>query len=199
MIACHMRGSHIMTPCRMITKQKIGEGQDKGQQVVIRKVEDGQKTLPRNVWAPLGCHLTSEAQKNYFFLKYLWHSKWCNIVSLSIFLPFWTPFWALRWVIKGVLRLRFPIILRRLQRQTEEARFSGCSIRGFDEKMKCSKTYQNELKTCQNECEYYSEKESASEMPWKPCFIRVLMICGYFLARLLFKKSKMCSPNRSWL
>ena len=43
--------------------------------------------------------------------------------------------------------------------------FAGCSIRGFVEKMKCSKTCQNELKTCQNECEYYSEKESASEMP----------------------------------
>ena len=46
--------------------------------------------------------------------------------------------------------------------------------------MKCSKTYQNELKTCQNECEYYSEKESASEMPWKPCFIRASMILGLF-------------------
>ena len=44
--------------------------------------------------------------------------------------------------------------------------------------MKCSKTGQNELKTCQDECEYCSEKESDSEMPRKPCFIRVLMILG---------------------
>ena len=36
------------------------EGQDEGQKVVVRKVEDGQKTLfPRNVWGPLGCHLLS--------------------------------------------------------------------------------------------------------------------------------------------
>ena len=36
------------------------EGQDEGQKVATRKVEDGQKTLfPRNVWGPLGCHLLS--------------------------------------------------------------------------------------------------------------------------------------------
>ena len=36
------------------------EGQDEGQQVATRKVEDGQKTLfPRNVSGPLGCHLLS--------------------------------------------------------------------------------------------------------------------------------------------
>ena len=43
--------------------------------------------------------------------------------------------------------------------------FSGCNIRMVDGKMKCSKTYQNELKTCQNECDHCSEKESANEMP----------------------------------
>ena len=36
------------------------EGQDEGQKVATRKVEDGQKTLfPRNVLGPLGCHLLS--------------------------------------------------------------------------------------------------------------------------------------------
>ena len=36
------------------------DGQDEGQKVATRKVEDGQKTLfPRNVWGPLGCHLLS--------------------------------------------------------------------------------------------------------------------------------------------
>ena len=36
------------------------EGQDEGQKVATRKVEDGQKTLfPRQVWGPLGCHLLS--------------------------------------------------------------------------------------------------------------------------------------------
>ena len=36
------------------------EGQDEGQKVATRKVEDGQKTLfPKNVWGPLGCHLLS--------------------------------------------------------------------------------------------------------------------------------------------
>ena len=36
------------------------EGQDEGQKVATRKVEDGQKTLfPRNVCGPLGCHLLS--------------------------------------------------------------------------------------------------------------------------------------------
>ena len=59
--------------------------------------------------------------------------------------------------------------------------FAGCKIRRVDEKMKCSKTYQNELKTCQNECECYSEFESDSEMSSKLCFIRVLMI-----SRLIF-------------
>ena len=55
---------------------------------------------------------------------------------------------------------------------------SGCSIRGFDEKMKCSKTYQNELKTCQNEGEYYSEAEFDSDMLSKPCFIRFQLFRG---------------------
>jgi len=36
--------------------------------------------------------------------------------------------------------------------------------------MKCSKTCQNELKTCPNKCEYYSEAEFDSEMLSKPCF-----------------------------
>ena len=58
------------------------------------------------------------------------------------------------------------------------AKKSGCKIRRVDEKMKCSKTCQNELKTCQNECEYYSEAEFDSEMPSKPCFIRFLVISG---------------------
>ena len=36
------------------------EGQDEGQKVATRKVEDGQKTLfPRIVRGPLGCHLLS--------------------------------------------------------------------------------------------------------------------------------------------
>ena len=36
------------------------EGQDEGQKVATRKVEDGRKTLfPRIVWGPLGCHLLS--------------------------------------------------------------------------------------------------------------------------------------------
>ena len=36
------------------------EGQDEGQKVATRKVEDGQKTLfPRIVQGPLGCHLLS--------------------------------------------------------------------------------------------------------------------------------------------
>ena len=52
------------------------EGQDEGQKVATRKVEDGQKTLfPRNVWGPLGCHLLSSlvpksrfrgSEKSYF-------------------------------------------------------------------------------------------------------------------------------------
>ena len=56
------------------------EGQDEGQKVATRKVEDGQKTLfPRNVWGPLGCHLLSSlvpksrfrdpGKKNIFFKK----------------------------------------------------------------------------------------------------------------------------------
>ena len=36
------------------------EGQDEGQKVATKKVEDGQKTLfPRNVWGLLECHLLS--------------------------------------------------------------------------------------------------------------------------------------------
>ena len=36
------------------------EGQDEGQKVATRKIEDGQKTLfPRNVCGPLGCQLLS--------------------------------------------------------------------------------------------------------------------------------------------
>ena len=36
------------------------QGQDEGQKVATRKVEDGQKTLfPRIVRGPLGCHLLS--------------------------------------------------------------------------------------------------------------------------------------------
>ena len=56
--------------------------------------------------------------------------------------------------------------------------FTGCKIRRVDEKMKCSKTCQNDLKTCQNECEYYSEAEFDSEMPSKLCFIRFLLMLG---------------------
>ena len=69
---------------------------------------------------------------------------------------------------------------RQIHYQEPRQTCSGCKIRRVDEKMKCSKTCQNELKTCQNECEYYSESESASEMPWELCFIRVLMILGLF-------------------
>ena len=34
--------------------------------------------------------------------------------------------------------------------------------------MKCSKTCQNELKSCQNECEYYSEADFDSEILPQP-------------------------------
>ena len=43
------------------------EGQDEGQKVATRKVEDGQKTLfPRNVWGPLGNLLSSLVPKSRF-------------------------------------------------------------------------------------------------------------------------------------
>ena len=65
------------------------EGQDEGQKVATRKVEDGQKTLfPRNVWGPLGCHLLSSlvpksrfrgSGKIIFFKKSLEIKKRCRI------------------------------------------------------------------------------------------------------------------------
>ena len=70
------------------------EGQDEGQKVATRKVEDGQKTLfPRNVWGPLGCHLLSSlvpksrfggSGKIIFFKKVLRFKKMQNH-PLSIF------------------------------------------------------------------------------------------------------------------
>ena len=70
------------------------EGQDEGQKVATRKVEDGQKTLfPRNVWGPLGCHLLSSlvpksrfrgSEKTYFSKKVLRLKKMQNY-PLSIF------------------------------------------------------------------------------------------------------------------
>ena len=77
---------------------------------------------------------------------------------------------------------------------------TGCKIRRVDEKMKCSKTCQNELKTCQNGSEYYSECEFASEMPWKPCFIRVLVILGLIFSTstplILLPVFKSFGPNK---
>ena len=66
----------------------------------------------------------------------------------------------------------------------------GCKIRRVDEKMKCSKTCQNDVKTCRNECEYYSEAEFDSEMPSKPCFIRFSVILGYFFEKTNKEKIK---------
>ena len=70
------------------------EGQDEGQKMATRKVEDGQKTLfPRNVWGPLGCHLLSSlvpksrfrgSGKIIFFKKVLRLKKMQNY-PLSIF------------------------------------------------------------------------------------------------------------------
>ena len=70
------------------------EGQDEGQKVATRKVEDGQKTLfPRIVRGPLGCHLLSslvpksrfrESAKITFFKKVLRLKKMQNY-PLSIF------------------------------------------------------------------------------------------------------------------
>ena len=68
------------------------EGQDEGQKVATRKVEDGQKTLfPRNVWGPLGCHLLStlvaglEGRKKSYFSKKQLRSKKMQNYPLSIF------------------------------------------------------------------------------------------------------------------
>ena len=74
---------------------------------------------------------------------------------------------------------------------------SGCKIRRVDEKMKCSQTCQNELKTCQNECEYYSEAEFDSEMLSKPCFIMFLMILGliFCISTLLSDKKDHHHPT----
>ena len=70
------------------------EGQDEGQKVATRKVEDGQKAFfPRNVWGPLGCHLLSSlvpksrfrgSGKSYFSKKVLRLKKMQNY-PLSIF------------------------------------------------------------------------------------------------------------------
>ena len=70
------------------------EGQDEGQKVATRKVEDGQKTLfPRIVRGPLGCHLLSSlvpksrfrgSGKIIFFKKVLRSQKMQNY-PLSIF------------------------------------------------------------------------------------------------------------------
>ena len=64
--------------------------------------------------------------------------------------------------------------------------------------MKCSKTCQNDVKTCQNECEYYSEAEFDSEMPSKPCFITVLMILGlsFCISALLILLPEPEVPNQ---
>ena len=70
------------------------EGQDEGQKVATRKVEDGEKTrFPKIVWGPLGCHLLSslipknrfrESGKIIFFKKVLRSKKMQNY-PLSIF------------------------------------------------------------------------------------------------------------------
>ena len=57
----HIITYHIKSSYYIITYH-VGqdEGQDEGQKVATRKVEDGQKTLfPRIVRGPLGCHLLS--------------------------------------------------------------------------------------------------------------------------------------------
>ena len=70
------------------------EGQDDGQKVATRKVEDRQKTLfPKNVWGPLGCHLLSSlVPKSRFrgsgkiiFFKKLLRLKTMQNYPLSIF------------------------------------------------------------------------------------------------------------------
>ena len=62
--------------------------------MVVRKVEDGQKTLfPRNVWGPLGCHLLSSlVPKSRFrgsgkiiFFKTILRVKKMQNYPLSIF------------------------------------------------------------------------------------------------------------------
>ena len=72
------------------------EGQDEGQKVATRKVEDGQKTLfPRIVRGPLGCHLLSSlvpksrfrgSEKNRFFDKKM-RFKMIQNYTVSIFHP----------------------------------------------------------------------------------------------------------------
>ena len=70
-------------------------GQDEGQKVATRKVEDGQKTLfPRIVQGPLGCHLLSSlvpksrfrgSGKIRFFKKKVLRLKKMQNYPLSIF------------------------------------------------------------------------------------------------------------------
>ena len=59
-ITYHNISYHVILFDYNISQDRIYEGQDEGQKVVARKVEDAQKSLfPRIVWGPLGCHLLS--------------------------------------------------------------------------------------------------------------------------------------------
>ena len=93
-ITYHNISYHVILFDYNISQDRIYEGQDEGQKVVARKVEDAQKSLfPRIVWGPLGCHLLSSLvpksrfrgpEKSYFSKKVLRIKKMQNY-PLSIF------------------------------------------------------------------------------------------------------------------